>query len=165
MALWVWLIVVGFSNAVNLSDGLDGLVTMPIVSMTLGLIGLASSNALGVMGWIVIGTCLGFLWFNAPPAKIFMGDTGSLAFGAMCATWALFLHKEWWLLLLGVVPVMALFSVMLQVLYFKRTGRRLFKMAPIHHHFELLGWSESKIMVRFWIIAWLGLMLTLLGTL
>jgi phospho-N-acetylmuramoyl-pentapeptide-transferase len=149
----VWL--VGFSNAVNLTDGLDGLVagqgtvafgTYAIIAAHMG-----RTDVL-IICLSVIGGLLGFLLYNHKPAKIFMGDVGSLALGGLLAAVALMLHREWSLLLIGIIFVCETASVMLQVTSFKLTGKRIFKMSPIHHHFEMCGWSEWKIDIIFWIV-------------
>jgi phospho-N-acetylmuramoyl-pentapeptide-transferase len=149
----VWL--VGFSNAVNLTDGLDGLVagqgtvafgTYAIIAAHMG-----RTDVL-IICLSVIGGLLGFLLYNHKPAKIFMGDVGSLALGGLLAAVALMLHREWSLLLIGIIFVCETASVMLQVTSFKLTGKRIFKMSPIHHHFEMCGWSEWKIDITFWIV-------------
>jgi phospho-N-acetylmuramoyl-pentapeptide-transferase len=170
--------VVGAGNAVNLTDGLDGLAIVPVMiaAATFGIIAYLAGNAifanylginfvpgtgeLTVMCGAVIGAGLGFLWFNAPPAQIFMGDTGSLALGGMLGAIAVAIKHEIVLAVVGGLFVMEAVSVIVQVASFKTTGRRVFKMAPIHHHFEQLGWSEPQVVVRFWIIAFV---LALLG--
>ena len=148
-----WL--VGFSNAVNLTDGIDGLVS--------GL-GIISFGTYAIIAWqqkqfdillvcvSTMGALLGFFLYNKKPAKIFMGDVGSLALGGMLAAISILLHQEWTLLLIGLVYVLETASVMLQVGSFKLTGKRIFKMSPVHHHFELSGWSEWKIDIVFWIV-------------
>lgn len=149
----VWLI--GFSNAVNLTDGLDGLVAgqATIAFGTYGIIAVHENRTdVLIICLSVIGGLLGFLIYNHKPAKIFMGDAGSLALGGMLAAVSLTLHREWSLLLIGIIFVCETASVILQVLSFKLTGKRLFKMAPIHHHFEMLGWSEWRVDITFWII-------------
>ena len=171
----VFLIVVGASNAVNLTDGLDGLAagttSIAVLAYTaMTVIGyqvsvrdcldaeLASCHPdhqtldLAILAAALLGACVGFLWFNAFPADVFMGDTGSLALGGAVAGFAVFTKTELLLPLIGGVFVMEALSVIIQVFWFKRTGRRPFRMAPIHHHFEMLSWSETKIMVRFWIV-------------
>ena len=171
-------VVVGSGNAVNLTDGLDGLAIVPIMiaAASLGVIAYLSGNAvfaeylqihfvpgtgeLAVVLGAVIGAGLGFLWFNAPPAAIFMGDTGSLALGGLIGTIAVATKHEIVLAIIGGLFVMEALSVIIQVGYFKMTGRRVFLMAPIHHHFEKLGWTESQVVIRFWIIA---VMLALIG--
>lgn len=158
------IIIVGFSNAVNFTDGLDGLA---------GLISITAFAAYGVIAlmqeqiflanfcFTIVGALLGFIWFNVHPAQLFMGDAGSLALGATLGTVAL-MTGQWLLLpLIAIIPVSEVLSVVLQVIYFKWTGgKRLFKMAPLHHHFELLGWSETQVVQRFWII---NLLTVLLG--
>lgn len=169
--LLVILVIAGTSNGVNLTDGLDGLATgvslMSILAFGalayfLGHANFASylqfSHLPGVGEVFVFagaaaGACLGFLWYNSHPAEVFMGDTGSLALGGAIGSMAVVTRNELLLVLVGGVFVAETLSVMIQVFHFKRTGRRVFRMAPIHHHFELLGWPESKVVVRFWIIA------------
>ncbi len=174
-----YFVIVGFSNAVNLTDGLDGLAIMPTV-MVGGALGLFAyvtgntvfSNYLGipyvagagellVFCATIVGAGLGFLWFNTYPAQVFMGDIGALALGAALGVVAVIVRQEIVLLIMGGVFVMEAVSVMLQVASFKLTGKRIFRMAPIHHHFELKGWAEPKVIVRFWIITviliWIGL--------
>lgn len=171
-------VVVAFGNAVNLTDGLDGLAIVPVMiaSGTLGIIAYLAGNAifanylqihfvagtgeLAIICGAAIGAGLGFLWFNAPPAAIFMGDTGSLALGGMLGTIAVAAKHEIVLAIIGGLFVMEAVSVVLQVASFKMTGKRIFKMAPIHHHFEQLGWTESQVVIRFWIIS---IMFALLG--
>lgn len=165
------LMVVGFSNAVNLTDGLDGLAIMPsvLVASGLGVFAYLAGNAvfsaylqlpfipgtgeLAIFCGALIGAGLGFLWFNTYPAQVFMGDVGALAVGAALGTVAVIVRQEIVLLIMGGIFVMETASVMLQVASFKLTGRRLFRMAPIHHHFELKGWPEPRVIVRFWIIS------------
>ncbi|MCP4548910.1 MAG: phospho-N-acetylmuramoyl-pentapeptide-transferase [bacterium] len=167
----VVLVVTGTSNAVNLTDGLDGLAigitSIVFVAFTglayvsghsvfceyLGITYLPGAGELTIYCSAVVGASLGFLWFNSHPAEIFMGDTGSLALGGALGTIAILLKKELLLIILGGVFVIESLSVILQVGSFKLRGRRIFKMAPLHHHFELLGWPESKIVTRFWILA------------
>jgi phospho-N-acetylmuramoyl-pentapeptide-transferase len=155
-------LLVALSNAVNLTDGLDGLaagIAVPVwlVLAAVGALVAAPPYAgdLGVAAFCAAfaGGCLGFLWFNAHPATVFMGDTGSLGLGAGMAGAAILLHAEWVLLLAAGVYLVEMVSVMLQVASFKTTGRRIFRMTPIHHHFELLGWAETKIVARFTLIA------------
>ncbi|WP_417622677.1 phospho-N-acetylmuramoyl-pentapeptide-transferase [Parasphingorhabdus sp.] len=164
-------VIVGAGNAVNLTDGLDGLATMPVViaSATFLILVYLSGNAvfseylgipfvrgageLAIFCACVIGACLAFLWFNAPPAAVFMGDTGSLALGGALGAIAVSINHEIVLGIVGGLFVLEAVSVIVQVFFFKRTGRRVFRMAPIHHHFEQLGWSESTIVIRFWIIS------------
>ena len=165
------VVIVGASNAVNLTDGLDGLAIVPVMiaGAAFGVIAYMVGNAnfatylqlnyvegtgeLAVVCGAIIGAGLGFLWYNAPPAKIFMGDTGSLALGGTLGTIAVATKHEIVLAVVGGLFVLEAVSVMLQIAYFKATGRRIFLMAPIHHHFEKLGWRESTIVIRFWIIA------------
>jgi phospho-N-acetylmuramoyl-pentapeptide-transferase len=171
-------IIVGAGNAVNLTDGLDGLAIVPVMiaSASFGMISYLAGNAvfsdylqinyvagtgeLAVLCGAVLGAGLGFLWFNAPPASIFMGDTGSLALGGMLGTIAVAVKHEIVLAVIGGLFVLEAVSVIVQVASFKLTGKRIFKMAPIHHHFEQLGWTEPQIVIRFWIIA---VMLALAG--
>ncbi len=164
-------VVVGAGNAVNLTDGLDGLAIVPIMiaAASFGIIAYLSGNAvfaeylqihfvpgtgeLAVVLGAVIGAGLGFLWFNAPPAAIFMGDTGSLALGGLIGTVAVATKHEIVMAIIGGLFVMETLSVIIQVASFKMTGKRVFLMAPIHHHFEKKGWTESQVVIRFWIIA------------
>ena len=149
------LMIVGMSNAFNLADGLDGLVSglTAIVALTLGAILIRSTGSgLGTISWALAGGCIGFLWYNCNPAKVFMGDTGSLALGAATAGIAIAARLEFFYLVISLIFLVEAFSVMLQVASFKTTGKRIFKMTPIHHHFELSGWPEQKIVVRFWIV-------------
>jgi len=165
-----YLVIVGSSNAVNLTDGLDGLAIMPsvLVAGALGIFAYAAGNInfaeyLGIpyifgAGEMMVfcaalcGAGLGFLWFNTYPAQVFMGDVGSLAIGAALGTVAIVVRQEIVLFIMGGVFVMETVSVMMQVASFKLTGKRIFRMAPVHHHFELKGWAEPKVIVRFWII-------------
>ena len=151
------LVLVGAANAVNLTDGLDGLAagSTAISASALGLVlYLLGYHDLTMFSGAVVGACLGFSWFNAPPAQVFMGDTGSLALGAALGTAAILSKTSLVLFILGGLYVLETLSVILQVLYCKATkGRRLFRMAPLHHHFELLGVPESKVMIRFWLVA------------
>ncbi|PIR21364.1 MAG: phospho-N-acetylmuramoyl-pentapeptide-transferase [Deltaproteobacteria bacterium CG11_big_fil_rev_8_21_14_0_20_47_16] len=176
------LVIVGASNAVNLTDGLDGLVAVPsIVSFsTYAIFAYVVGNAvianylqlqfipgvgeLAVICGAIIGGCIGFLWFNAHPAEIFMGDVGALPLGGVLGAIAVLTKQEILLLLVGGIFVLETVSVIVQVISFKLTGKRVFRMAPIHHHFELKGWKESKVIVRFWIIAMILAILSL-GTL
>ncbi len=153
--LLICVMVVGFSNTVNLTDGLDGLAagTVMIVMFAFAAIAFRQNHLpVALVGAAVAGACIGFLWFNSYPADIFMGDTGSLGLGAVIATLAIVTKTELLSVLIGGIYVIEGLSVILQVASFKLTGRRIFKMAPIHHHFEMKGWSETKIMVRFWIV-------------
>ncbi|GAB4573104.1 MAG: phospho-N-acetylmuramoyl-pentapeptide-transferase [Rhodothalassiaceae bacterium] len=171
-------VIVGAGNAVNLTDGLDGLAIMPVIiaSAAFGLIVYLVGNAvyagylqigyvrgageLSIFCGAMIGAGLGFLWFNAPPAMVFMGDTGSLALGGALGTVAVIAKHELVLLIVGGLFVLETVSVIVQVISFRLTGRRVFRMAPLHHHFEHKGWSEPTIVIRFWIIA---LVLALIG--
>ena len=171
-------IIVGAGNAVNLTDGLDGLAIVPVMiaAASFGLISYLAGNAvfsdylqinyvagtgeLAVLCGAVLGAGLGFLWFNAPPASIFMGDTGSLALGGMLGSVAVAVKHEIVLAVIGGLFVLEAVSVIVQVVSFKLTGKRVFRMAPIHHHFEQLGWTEPQIVIRFWIIS---VMLALAG--
>jgi phospho-N-acetylmuramoyl-pentapeptide-transferase len=179
---YAYFVIVGTSNAVNLTDGLDGLAIMPavMVAAALGVFAYATGNIkfaaylqipyITGAGEVLIfcaanaGAGLGFLWFNSYPAEVFMGDVGALAIGAALGTVAVIVREEIVLFVMGGVFVLETVSVMLQVASFKLTGKRIFRMAPLHHHFELKGWSEPKVIVRFWIISFL-LMLTGLATL
>jgi len=157
---WVYLIfalimIVGLTNAVNLTDGLDGLAagTVAIVALVFTAIAYASGSLpIAIAATAIAGGCVGFLWWNCYPAKIFMGDTGSLALGGAIAALALVTKTELLVVIIGGIFVVEALSVVIQVLVFKMTGKRVFKMAPIHHHFEMMGWSETTIMVRFIII-------------
>jgi phospho-N-acetylmuramoyl-pentapeptide-transferase len=176
--LFAATVIVGMGNAVNLTDGLDGLATMPVViaagafaiicyvvgrvdySDYLGIPYVPLAGELALFCTAIMGAGLAFLWFNAPPAAVFMGDTGSLALGGALGAVAVASHHEIVLLIVGGLFVMETASVIIQVFWFKRTGRRVFRMAPIHHHFEQLGWKESTVVIRFWIIA---IVLALIG--
>lgn len=153
--LFIIFWMVGFSNAVNLTDGLDGLVTgCAIISFGAYLV-IALVNGqkeVALFCFSMIGGLLAFMRYNHKPAQIFMGDMGSLSIGASLAAVALLLHHEWSLLFIGIIYVIETASVMLQVISFKTTGKRIFKMTPIHHHFEMLGWSEWRIDITFWLI-------------
>ncbi|MCJ7993351.1 phospho-N-acetylmuramoyl-pentapeptide-transferase [Rhizobium cremeum] len=175
-------VIVAAGNAVNLTDGLDGLAIVPVMiaAASFGVIAYVAGNAvfanylqinfvvgtgeLAVVLGAVIGAGLGFLWFNAPPAAIFMGDTGSLALGGLIGSVAVATKHEIVMAIIGGLFVAETLSVIIQVGYFKMTGKRVFLMAPIHHHFEKLGWTESQVVVRFWIIA-VGLAMLGLSTL
>ena len=164
-------VIVAFGNAVNLTDGLDGLATMPVVIAAIALLliaylvgnvrfaeylGIPHVRGVGdltVLLLAIVGACLAFLWFNAPPAAVFMGDTGSLALGGALGAVAVATHHEFVLVIIGGVFVVEALSVVVQVAVYKRTGRRVFLMAPIHHHFEHKGWSEPTVVIRFWIVA------------
>ena len=168
---FVAVVVVGSSNAVNLTDGLDGLATgaVGIAAGTYALLAYVTGNAvaarylqipfipqsgeLAVFCGALVGACLGFLWFNCHPADVFMGDVGALPLGAAIAAVAVMTKQEILLAIVGGLFVLEALSVIIQVASFKTTGRRVFKMAPLHHHFELLGWAESRVIIRFWILA------------
>ncbi len=168
-----WCVIVGTSNAVNLTDGLDGLAIMPTVMIgaALGIFAYVSGNAifarylqfplipgageLAVICGAIAGAGLGFLWFNAYPAEVFMGDVGALSLGAALGTIAVIVRQEIVLFIMGGVFVVETLSVVVQVASFKLTGKRVFRMAPIHHHYELKGWKENQVVVRFWIITML----------
>lgn len=180
---WFYLVfgtfvIVGASNSVNLTDGLDGLAIMPVIiaaasfglisylvgsavfSQYLGVVSVQGAGELAIFCGALIGAGLGFLWYNAPPAMVFMGDTGSLALGGALGTIAVITKHEIVLAIIGGLFVLETVSVIVQVASFKLTGKRVFRMAPLHHHFEEKGWAESTIVVRFWIIA---LVLALIG--
>ena len=164
-------VIIGSSNAVNLTDGLDGLATVPVILVAgcFAFISYVSGNIVfseylhisyiegvgeaAVFCGAIIGSCLGFLWFNAPPAKIFMGDTGSLSLGGSLGAVSIITKHEIVLAITGGLFVFEAISVIVQVLSYKLTGKRIFKMAPIHHHFEKKGWEESTVVIRFWIIS------------
>ena len=164
-------VIIGSSNAVNLTDGLDGLATVPVmlVALSFTLISYVVGNTIfsdylkiqyiadvgeiSIFCGSIVGACLGFLWYNAPPAKIFMGDTGSLSLGGSLAAVAIIVKHEIVLAIIGGLFVLETASVIIQVASYKLTGKRIFKMAPIHHHFEKKGWAEPTIVIRFWIIA------------
>lgn len=166
-------VMVGSANAVNLTDGLDGLASVPVIlaAGSFGLISYLVGNAifsgylqihhvpnsgeLAVLCGALVGACLGFLWYNTPPAQVFMGDTGSLSLGGAIGTMAVITKHEVVLAIIGGLFVVETLSVMIQVASFKLTGKRVFKMAPLHHHFEKLGWSEPTVVIRFWIIAFI----------
>lgn len=160
LPVWIYIpfaifVLLGTTNAVNLTDGIDGLSTSvtTIIITALTIIGIIFSvPEVSLMGAILIGACLGFLLFNLHPAKVFMGDTGSLLLGGAIAGIALYLKMPFILIILALIPIIETVSVMIQVLYFKKTGNRIFKMAPIHHHFELSGWNENKIVSIFSVI-------------
>jgi phospho-N-acetylmuramoyl-pentapeptide-transferase len=152
----IYLVVAGTTNAVNLTDGLDGLAAGCAAIVLLGYIGItfiAGDEDLAMLAGCLVGACIGFLWFNAFPATIFMGDTGSLGLGGAIAGLAVMTKTELLLVLLGGIFVIEALSVVIQVASFQLTRKRVFLMAPIHHHFELRAWSETKIILRFWIIA------------
>ena len=176
---FVIFIITGFSNAVNLTDGLDGLASglVAIAAMAfagicyvsghakfsayLNITHLVYSGELTVFCAAVVGAALGFLWFNCQPANVFMGDTGSLALGGALGVVSVLIKREFWLVLVGGVFVAEALSVMIQVASFKLTGKRVFRMSPLHHHFELLGWAESRVVLRFYIVAVLFALLSL----
>ena len=163
--------IVGAGNAVNLTDGLDGLAIMPVIIAAgtfaiiaylagridyahyLGIPHVPRAGELAILCAGVMGAGLAFLWFNAPPAAVFMGDTGSLALGGALGAIAVAAHHEIVLAIVGGLFVMEAVSVIIQVFVYKRTGKRVFLMAPIHHHFEKLGWAESTVVIRFWIVS------------
>jgi phospho-N-acetylmuramoyl-pentapeptide-transferase len=175
---FIILVILGTTNAVNITDGMDGLaiglssiiaIAFAIIAYVTGNIKFAEylhilyiqgSGEITVFCAAFIGSAIGFLWFNSHPAEIFMGDTGSLAIGGILGLMAILLKHEFLLLVVGGVFVIETLSVVIQVSYFKLTGKRFFRMAPIHHHFQLRGWPESKVVIRFWI--W-GIMFALLG--
>ena len=172
------VVMVGAGNAVNLTDGLDGLATMPVIiaagtfaliaylvgrvdySEYLGIPHVPGAGELAIFCAAIMGAGLAFLWFNAPPAAVFMGDTGSLALGGALGAIAVASHHEIVLAVVGGLFVFEALSVIIQVFWFKRTGKRIFRMAPVHHHFEQLGWAESTVVIRFWIIS---IVLALMG--
>jgi phospho-N-acetylmuramoyl-pentapeptide-transferase len=177
-AIFVIVIIVGSSNAVNLTDGLDGLAigNITIAAFTLALfayfashfqianylkiINVSGSGEISVFLFAVVGAGLGFLWYNSHPAEVFMGDTGSLFLGGVLGITSVFIKQELILALLGGVFIAEALSVLIQIFYYKRTGKRIFKMAPLHHHFEMLGLSETKVTIRFWIT---GIILAILS--
>ncbi|MGB7373695.1 phospho-N-acetylmuramoyl-pentapeptide-transferase [Pontixanthobacter sp.] len=172
------VVIVGAGNAVNLTDGLDGLATMPVIiaagtfaiiaylvgradfSEYLGIPHVPGAGELAILCSAIMGAGLAFLWFNAPPAAVFMGDTGSLALGGALGAIAVASHHEIVLAIVGGLFVMEALSVIIQVFWFKRTGKRVFRMAPVHHHFEQKGWAESTVVIRFWIVS---IVLALMG--
>ena len=172
------VVMVGAGNAVNLTDGLDGLATMPVIiaagtfaiiaylagridyATYLGIPHVPRAGELAILCAGIMGAGLAFLWFNAPPAAVFMGDTGSLALGGALGAIAVAAHHEIQLAIIGGLFVMEALSVIIQVFWFKRTGKRVFKMAPIHHHFEQKGWKEETVVIRFWIVS---IVLALIG--
>jgi phospho-N-acetylmuramoyl-pentapeptide-transferase len=175
---FIILVIIGTTNAVNITDGMDGLaiglsgiiaLAFAVIAYVTGnikfaeylnLLYIPGSGEITVFCAAFLGSAIGFLWFNSQPAEIFMGDTGSLAIGGILGLTAILLKHEFLLLIIGGVFVIETLSVILQVASFKLTGKRIFKMAPIHHHFQLAGWKESKVVIRFWI--W-GIMFALLG--
>jgi len=177
--VFVMLVITGSSNAVNLTDGLDGLAigAVSFVALAFGIMSYVTGHVkiaeylniyyiegcgeLSVYCGAVMGAALGFLWFNCHPADVFMGDTGALALGGALGTVAVLIKRELLLVIVGGVFVIETLSVMLQVASFRLRGRRIFKMTPIHHHFELMGWPETRVVVRFWIIAALLALVTI----
>ncbi len=173
------VLLVGYSNAVNFTDGLDGLasglvifvaITFAILSYLTGRVDwteyiqipfIQGSGEISILSLALVGAAVGFLWFNSHPAEIMMGDTGSLALGGVLGVIALIIKKEILLIIVGGVFVLEILSVIIQVVSFKLTGKRVFRMAPLHHHFELIGWNESKVVVRFWILGGLFAILSL----
>jgi len=171
-------LIIGSANSVNLTDGLDGLAIVPVLIVALSfsfiayvcgnvilsnylqLIHIPGSGELAVICGSLVGAALGFLWFNAPPAKVFMGDTGSLSMGGALGTFSIITKHEIVLAIIGGLFVLETMSVVIQVISFKLTGKRIFRMAPLHHHFEKKGWAESTIVIRFWIIT---IVLALIG--
>jgi phospho-N-acetylmuramoyl-pentapeptide-transferase len=172
--IWIVVLIAAASNAVNLTDGLDGLATGPAILVLAAYVliafwqsrndctsgpmiarceAMASPLDLAIVAAAAAGACMGFLWWNAPPAKIFMGDTGSLALGGVLAGLAVCTKTQLLLLVLGGLFVIITASVIIQVGFFKMTGRRVFRMAPLQHHFELVGWTETTIVIRFWLVA------------
>lgn len=176
--LFAAFVIVGAGNAVNLTDGLDGLATMPVIiaagtfaiiaylagradyATYLGIPHVPGAGELAIFCAAIMGAGLAFLWFNAPPAAVFMGDTGSLALGGALGVIAVAAHHEIVLAIVGGLFVLEAASVIIQVFVYKRTGKRVFRMAPIHHHFEQLGWKESTVVIRFWIVS---IVLALIG--
>ena len=155
--LVIYLVVAGTTSAVNLTDGLDGLAGGCAAIVGLAYIGITfitpDSRDLALLSSCLVGSCVGFLWFNAFPATIFMGDTGSLGLGGALAGLAVMTRTEVLLILLGGIFVVEALSVLIQVFSFQAFRKRVFLMAPVHHHFELMAWSETKIILRFWIVA------------
>mgnify|MGYP002987498746 CR=1 FL=1 len=163
--VFCWLMIAGLSNAVNLTDGLDGLAggTSMIAMLAMAAMAFLHGDVnLSIFCTACAGACLGFLWFNCYPASIFMGDTGSLALGGLFAALSIATHTEFLAIIIGGLYVIEVMSDIIQVTSFKLTHKRVFKMAPIHHHFELLGWSESKVVVRFWMIEFLFMIVGLM---
>ena len=163
LPIWLYVpfaifVLLGTTNAVNLTDGIDGLATsvttiiitaLTVISIIFGV------REVTLIGCVLIGTCLGFLMFNLHPAKVFMGDTGSLLLGGIIAGMALYLKMPFILVVVALIPILETLSVMIQVAFYKKTGKRVFKMAPIHHHFELSGWNENKVVSIFSIVTFL----------
>ena len=170
--IFIVLVMTSCTNALNITDGLDGLLTglsaIGISGLVI-LLQIQNNNdplmlTACILGAAIVGGCIGFLWFNSNPASVFMGNTGSLGLGAIVAVIAIIGHLELWVIILGFVFVMETLSVIIQVIYFKVTkGKRIFKMSPLHHHFELSGWAEPKIVARFYLIGLICLFITILG--
>ena len=176
---WCIFIIVGSSNAVNLTDGLDGLAILPCILIAAAFVVFAyvqgninianyllipylkDASEISIFAGAIVGSGLGFLWYNSYPAEIFMGDVGSLSLGAVLGTMAILLRQEIAFAIMSGVFIAEVLSVIIQVLYFKRTKKRIFKMSPLHHHFELRGWAEPKIIVRFWIITFILVLIAL----
>ena len=160
MPIWLYIpfsivVMLATTNAINLTDGIDGLstsVTTIILTCLVSISIILGIKEITLVGTILIGACLGFLLFNLHPAKVFMGDTGSLLLGGAIAGIALYLKMPLLLIIIALIPIIETISVMMQVTYYKKTGKRIFKMAPIHHHFELSGWKEGKVVSVFSII-------------
>ena len=154
--VFVFLLLAGLSNAVNLTDGLDGLAggTVLVVMVVMAMVAFNEDQlGLSVLAATIVGACVGFLWYNCYPASIFMGDTGSLALGGAFAALAVLTKTEVCSLVMGGLFIVEALSVIVQVVSFKATGKRVFLMAPLHHHFEKKGWSETKVVIRFWIVS------------
>jgi phospho-N-acetylmuramoyl-pentapeptide-transferase len=177
--VFLWFVLAGASNAVNLTDGLDGLAVGSVLFASAALTGFAyvaghrvfagylnilyvpQAAEVVIFGGALMGASIGFLWFNAHPAEVFMGDVGALSLGASLGILGVLIKQELVLGMVGGLFVIEALSVILQVASFRLRGRRIFRMAPLHHHFELLGWPESKVVVRFWILAFLFALLSL----
>ncbi len=156
--IWAVLVIVGSSNAVNLTDGLDGLASGTMFIALIACTFICSKmgrNDLAIICMAGVGSCLGFLYYNYNPAKMFMGDTGSIALGGLLGTLAVIGRFELWLLPIGAIFIAETLSVIIQVISFKTTGKRVFKMSPIHHHFELCGWAEKKVVHTFWAVGFI----------
>jgi len=153
--LWAILVIIGASNAVNLTDGLDGLASgtmfFALIACTFVSVGLGR-NDIAIICMAAAGRCLGFLYYNFNPAKMFMGDTGSMALGGLLGTLAIIGKFELWILIIGIIFIVETLSVIIQVISFKTTGKRVFRMSPLHHHFELSGWSEKRVVYSFWAV-------------
>jgi len=156
--IWAMLVIIGASNAVNLTDGLDGLASgtmfFALIACTFISFGLGR-NDIAIICMAAAGSCAGFLYYNYNPAKMFMGDTGSMALGGLLGTLGILGKFELWLLIIGVIFIAETLSVIIQVISFKTTGKRVFKMSPLHHHFELCGWSEKKVVHTFWAVGFI----------